>query len=501
MNTIKNGKAITVVSVRDLIWDIISQWKAVLIAALLMALLTAGAKYYKDISAYNARQEQDQIEQSAKWSPEEQIANILEALPEGDRADVEYMVSQQEWLDRQKDYVNNSLYAKANPVSQRTVLLDYYIDSEESSGSVLATLAYAFSSYADSEKLVEGIRDVIDPQADIQYVSEMTYAPVDDLQYDDGDFVLEVMIVVLEDTDADAIKNVVTDSYTEYSKELNKTVCPHTISLIRYDVLKLFNTSALNNRNSLTSNIYNIQNNIISNMEATLSDEQKAAYHSIIAIKKAAAQAEDAADQAADDEKAAESSEPAKPGIRKKYLMLGFILGAMIYAFIYALYIILKRTITSAGQTQYYTGSRLIGEVYCSGGHPGLGALFHSRLADKLRYRGRLDETKQTEKTAASLEAVCKHAETDNVTLMCLPGMKAITEKVLSSITDTVNDKGINTEIFSIGDEIDENRLITVKDYVIVSGNDSKATNLMELEGLCREYGIRNLGNIYLCEI
>ena len=217
MNISSNNKSTTVVSFRDIIWDLLSQWKAVLIVALIMAMLTSGAKYYKDINRYKDNLENSKNEQTSELPLDVQIDNILSALPEGDREAVEYMVQQQDWVNLMKDYINNSIYMKVDPVSQRTAVLDYYIDSHENDDSVLATLVYAYSSYASSEKIIEGIRDVIDPDIDSKYVSELVYAPVENLHFDNGDAVLEVKIVIEEDTDANAIEKVITDAFTEYS--------------------------------------------------------------------------------------------------------------------------------------------------------------------------------------------------------------------------------------------------------------------------------------------
>ena len=39
-----------VVSLIDVIWELLSQWKAVLVVSMVVALLLSGVKYYKDYS-------------------------------------------------------------------------------------------------------------------------------------------------------------------------------------------------------------------------------------------------------------------------------------------------------------------------------------------------------------------------------------------------------------------------------------------------------------------
>ena len=126
----------TLINIKEIIWDVLEQWKAALIAALLMALLACGAKYAKDMRSYNAREAAEASKAETNISTEERIAAILEGLPEDGRATVEFMIEQNEWIETEKDYINNSILMNTNPTAQRTLTLTYYVEATSEAGDV-----------------------------------------------------------------------------------------------------------------------------------------------------------------------------------------------------------------------------------------------------------------------------------------------------------------------------------------------------------------------------
>ena len=413
------------------------------------------------------------------------------------------MVQQKEWVDKQKDYINNSILMNVDPTRQRTIILDYYIASEEGSNSIATTLLYGYSSYVTGDSVVNGIRDVIGADVEDRYIAELISTPFNDNNNtyntgapagaDDGDAVLEVKVVAPEDVDAAKIEEVITTSFSDYSAELSKNAGAHTIKLIRSDEAYIYNAVAVSNRNSAIANIYNIQNNYIKNMEINLSDEQKAAIESIMAVKRAAKKA--TASEATD--AAAPAEEPAAPGISKKYALAGFILGLALYACIYALYIMFKGWITSAEQTEMYTGSRLIGEVYTAGEHKGIQKLLHSRLVDNIRYRGKLDSDVQISKLVSAASALFKHAGTDKLTIFRMPDEACRTETA-DKVAGEIRKAGVDVTVTDVNDATDGNALLNVKNAIIMAGATSTASSLTGLSDLLSEFDVPLLGNIYI---
>ena len=120
-----------VINLREIIWDLLERWKAVFMVAILMAVLVAGAKYAKDVNGYNVAQAEKEAKAHSAASVEEQIEDVLNALPEDERSTVMTIVNQNNWIEDQKEYINNSILLNSDPTNQRTLCLEYYINAGE----------------------------------------------------------------------------------------------------------------------------------------------------------------------------------------------------------------------------------------------------------------------------------------------------------------------------------------------------------------------------------
>ena len=484
----------TRINIFNTLWDLLSQWKAMVIFALLISLLATGYKYTNDTKAYEEQVESiKRSEEMLNGSVETQISDILESLPEDKVSAVEYMVQQKEWVREEKDYVNHSILMQENPTNQRTLLLDYYLSSEDSSEMVLTSLAYGYESFFTNDTIISGIRDVINPNIDEKYIAELITAP-NKGEYinssDNGDVILEAKIVLPESTDAVAVEKIITSALTDYSAELNKTIGPHTISLIRSNEVRLFNSVAVNTRNTIIVNVYSTET-YIKNMEGALDPEQKAAVESIIAIKNTFEKKADI-----ENVKGSVAEKPEKPGINKKTIIGGFFGGVFLYAALYLIVIIFKGCIMSPDIAVTYTGSRLLGDVYHPVNASGIGKLFYSNMVNKIRYHNSADEETQITKTISTIGSVCQHAEVKNISIISFAS--AYSGEIVNKLFYGINDLGITASVIDVSDEIDEKKMLPVRDAICVVERGTKQSLLWNVTELCNEYDINQLGIIFI---
>lgn len=494
------------INLREIIWDLLSQWKAVLIAALIMMLLVTGAKYHRDSNAYDAAM-QDKEAAQTESTPDERIADILEALPDDEVATVEYMIKQNEWIETEKEYMNNSILMNTNPANQRTLLLDYFISASDSAESKMTALMYGYAGYLSNEKLINSVGQIIAPGTDSKYIAELISANSDNSGKQSGNYtlitdsasdgaVMEVRIVLPDEADAAAVESAVTTALTGYTSELGNKIGNHEISLISSSEAYLFNNVAVTNHNNIMSTVYNLQNNA-KNMKMTLSDGQKAAIESITAIKKeAAAAAQEVNDES---EKEVVEAEPSRPGISKKYAVLGFVLGALIYAFIYVLLIIITGRVNYASDAERYTQSRLLGEIYTRTENKTLRMLMHSNLVNKYRYRNKTDADLQMEKLSDTLEAVCRHEGIQDAVVINLAGERS--KAMLNKIAEKVSAKGLNINPIEISEDVEEKSLLSLTHALIAMDSKTKISKVTKTASLCNDYDVNTLGSVFIGEI
>lgn len=491
----------TAVNIKEVVWDLFSQWKAVLIAALLMALLVGGLKYAKDLNAYNEALNGAEAEKEAALSVEQRVEAVLDTLPEDERTTVEYLSIQEDWIQSEKEYISNSILMNTNPANQRTLILEYLISVSDTSDSKVMSLLTGYAGCLAGESVAENLRQVIAPEADTKYITELLKTNAGNnaviegntqiLNADENSAVMSVYIVLPDDADALAVEAAVTAALKDRSAELNSKIGSHSIALLQSEESYLFNADAVNNRNNVLYSIYDLTSNA-KNTKTSLSDDQKAALDSIAAIKSAEMNSAELADNDAGGSVAAA---PTKSGFNKKYALAGFVLGVLAYAFVYLLLTITRGCVNSASETNYYTQRRLLGEIYGKDNSKGFVWLLHSRFVEKIRYKGKDDESIQIGQIAEAIDAVCEHEKAKSLTFFDMTGGN---DEHVGSITETIKNKGIEVAVTDVSSGFDEKSLIGLKDAVMITGPSTKTSVLTGLMMLCGDYDVRMLGCIYI---
>lgn len=492
------------INYKGIIWDLLEQWKAVLITALLVMILVAGAKYYKDNSAYdNATREQTESSQ-AGLSAEERISKILETLPEEERETVEFLVRQSEWIETEKEYMNNSILMNSNPANQRTLKLDYYISIADVSESKMTALVYGYVGHLNNENLIKSVGQAIASNTETKYIAELISVNGDrggnanntgngsslEINSDADGAVIEVCVVLPDYSDAEAVESAMTSSLTSFTPELNKRIGSHSINLINTSETFIYNAAAVKNHNDIMINIFNLQSNS-KNMQVGLSEGQRTAISSIEAIKKDSASPTEK--EQIDDNK--ENSAMSKPGLSKKYALLGFILGAMAYAFVYLILVIIRGRIRYASDVENYTQARLFGEIYNKKEHKGIDKLLNSAFVDKYRYRNKLDSELQSTKIVDALSAACEHAGTKELTVIETGSNEF--SKHIDEFLEKAKKQGLKLNRVVATEDIDEKILASSPDVMLIINSGSRISNASKLAALCREYDANILGNVF----
>ena len=98
----------------------------------------------------------------------------------------------------------------------------------------------------------------------------------------------------------------------------------------------------------------------------------------------------------------------------------------------------------------------------------------------------------------SSLEALYKRAEAENISLLCLPGLFSGSEKVIDNIVSRARENSVRAEVLGIEEDVDENQLVSIRDGIVIVGKGSNAAGVAKFAQLCKEYGINDLGNIYI---
>lgn len=474
------------ISLRDYLWNLLMQWKAILLFCFLIAILISGAKYLKDSKAYdNYLSNKAAMEAEASLPKEERISAILSSLPSEKASEVLFAVEQQELINLQMKYLNGSIWLNIDPTSQRNLCLEYYIEKDKASD--MQALCDSYSAYMRRPKVVKALRDVISPDAPLEYIFELITCSSGTISDSDvSSSILTITIVLPEHVDAEQITEITDASIKNISKDLSSILGEHRIKRINKEDFHAYSSVVADRRTNVSYAVNNLTNNL-NNVKARMSGEQLAALEAINSVNSASDSAE-----------AVPKETVNAPSFSKKLALLGFIMGAFIYAGAYLILSVLNKSIFSASNAQKCSGVRLLGELYAFDDNKGLKSLFSSKSLANRRYRKKLDLESQSEKAAATIDAVCSHHGIDRLTLL-LSGIPANFNDIIDLLTKKCGSNGRKIELDVINtDDLDEKKMSDICNAVYALSNTSKTNQFSRLSSLCRDYGIAPLGTIYM---
>lgn len=486
MNQITNQR--TEISMFSILKKLAIQWKAILLTALLMAFILGGLRYYKDIQGYeSAKANAAEIARINSLPPDERIAEILAPFSEDEKKAILHVSSLQEWIEIQATELRDSLVMQTDPTNQRVLLLAYSVDNTEP--DIREKLIKEYELFIYGSEVTSAIKPLFDEKIDDKYINEIiNYPNVNDaaIQNKEDSDVLVFSVILLEDTDAEAVEKAITKELTARSAGIQSSIGSHTIRLVDSEVAYVLNQRAVDSRSNLFGTISNLKN-IADNERNKLSGAQQAALDSINKIKAG----EENLDSV--ETEAAEAEIPA-PSISKKYVLLGFVMGIVLYSLLYAVVLVLKGCVNTSGDAECITGTRSLGEMYYPGKKSGIKGLLYSGAVGKLLFGGKIADEASMEKIASAVESVCHHNDISELALINMTGD-------ISELVDAISKKDLGVHVINACDSFNEESLVNEKAGVTVVCNSTKAADLGSVTRTCRDYDINMMGNIYVGEL
>lgn len=493
-----------VLDLKEIIWNLLSQWKAVVLSALIIAVMVCGAKYMKDIKAYNvAVAAQQEAAEEMRLSTDERIEKALSMVPEEEQVLVNYITKEQEWINEQKKYLQESILMKTDPTNQRVLKLTYSIEPADE--KMKEEIIDNYYLLIRSEKMLNAVKEIIAPYANNKYISELFYETEKEQSATaiyDNQPLLKVNIVLPEDADIESVSRAIKTVVSEHSEELQKK-SPHSIALTAEEESRVFHENNVQNRTEIFYSINNLEASI-KNVQGMLTDSQKTAIATINDIKvEAVASEKEKGDELFQYDTDVTKDANQSPKWSKKYAALGLILGVFLYSCIYIVQMILRKIVGSVAAAEHYTQARTLGELYFEDEIKGLKVLFHSKPIEKAHCQGKHSLDIQIKKTADTIASICERKKIRSILFLNIINMAGSKKQneCIQLLTDCVEGKAINTEIIDAGKDFTEKKLLGVRNSILLISADTNVASLRNIIRLCNEYGISIAGNVYIAPV
>lgn len=483
-------KATPQTDIRDIIFKLIIQWKAVLLVCVIFAFIMTGMKYYKDITSYRAALLLEQEQQAMSLSEIDSKTNdILEGLGK-DRAAVELILKQESWIEQERQYLNDSIYMQCEPGRVKSVKIVAFFTAQEGSYN------YIFQQYKGffmSDDFISGIKEIWGNDIGDSYIRELIKVRASEDESEQGIPTFILRVIIPDDVDAEQALEYVSGKMHECNAIVGAKN-EHKMQIASADITVEVDEEMDDRKSKAITNFNNVQSALRTN-RTSLSASQNAAYESIKKIQKSIK------DNNSEEANRNISSADNKPRISKKYAIMGFVMGLITYALVLLLIMLYRNKIWSSKDAEYYTRTRLLGLIVYMEEHKGLQKLLHSRKLEMLIYN--IDDTKiQNNKTIRTVQAVCSNNNVNKVTLFDFSETDSVSHDYISNIGENLEEKGIETNVVRGSDDIDEMIIANSNNSLLVlEFNRTNVRDLVYVMNLLSNYNNNCLGTICLHQL
>lgn len=341
-----------IITIADLIREVIRKLWLVLIAAVLFAVIAGGYKYYKDYTAAASAQ-----------TNENSMQQVIGRLSKEDQDEVNNILLIEDNMIEQQSYVENSVLMKINPYEESTVTLQYFFrtlsDSQEPEQDNNNTLMNLYQSYVDNGGLVADLA-AAGEELDTQYLEELVSCEVrlgssgDSSEtniLEAGATTFNIKVIHVDEASCNELADRIESCIKNYGAFLNDTVTSHEITLMDRSYSEVVDTN-------LWTYKYDRVNSIVSMQERidTLKGELTADQLNIIETY-----ANESQNMFQQTDSTEEPTEKISVGISKKYVAVGALGGILLVCLFIIIFYILRGTINKADDLQYLYNIRVLG--------------------------------------------------------------------------------------------------------------------------------------------
>ena len=417
----------------DMIADILSHWRGLLAALIIGAILMGGLSYVK---SYRNVQRIQSVEQEVlnRQSVDNQIAQLEQQLTPTQALTVQALIEQEKANARQKAYLENSLSMQLDPeqIAERDLI--YSITMENPEQSCLLTQVY--TDLINSTSMYQWIEEKTGIAANV--VGELVYTEAgrnDSVAANLMKSNVKIIVRDAQEPDCDQLAEAVKEYMTEQQKTLEQRLGNHQLTLLSDTGATVADANLRNLQRNSVNDLATLAT-AVGNAKASLTEEQQQYYDLLTWEESEAIEAEQ--------NDATGEQSAASPSISKKYVLLGAVLFAFVYAGILFLIYIFNSKIRVSDELQTLYHIPQIGVVVRDSGKQ---FVFDKWIDDLRHYGKRKFNAEQSMELAFA--AVKIAAAKNRLNSICLMGcnLDAGAGKVCETLKTALEKEQLNVTI------------------------------------------------------
>ena len=476
----------------DMIADVLSHWRGLIVALVLGAVLLGGFSYMKSLRTVQNVQQPETVVQE-ETTVEEQLTYLEQSLDNNSRAAVLTVLDDEKEYDMKKTYSENSIYMQLNPLQTAQTELIYQVQTADV--NMDGQLGALYTSLLNNVGLYDWVAQQTGIEAGCvgELISTETVSNLTILSKEMtlGTNCIKVSILQSDTEACQKLADAVKAYMSEEQKKLNDEFGQHALVLVSETTGSVMNKELMDEQIQCRNEIASLQSTIAAT-KADFTEEQKK-YYELLTWEEA--EHSEQPEQPAQSVTAEENPVPT-PAVSKKYILLGAVLFAFVYAVVICMAYIFNTKLRVSDELQSIYGIPQIGLVVRESGRK----VFLDKWVDSLRHYGKRKFTAEQSMELA-FAAIKIAAVKNGLNNICLMGcnMSAGADKVCESLKAALEKEQISVSVLDnvLYDAEAMAKMSAMQGAVLVEKSGSTLYNEVasELELLKRQ-DIRVLGGI-----
>ena len=429
---------------KALIVELLGQWKMILLIAFLSGLAVMLLLYQNDVKAYNTiepsaekQTSADQAYNAFEKSLNDNSREALMFLDVVDRTTVENVLREYQVCISHEEAYYNSIYMNLDPNRERRLVMEYALITNADEDSFKGALIQSYALSLKDRDLIEALGAVLKADSIDQYLDQLIFATDDDhheiIGGDQGR--MEIIAILPEEADAEAVKNLITDHISQRSIELGKQHA-HNMELLASEEVWIVDEDLNYKKNDINNKIVAL-NKTLSTDKNALTQKQMQVYEYVVSSE--AGMIEDGTKNLAQALESINGVEP--PHLKITNFVGGLLLGLLAYICIFLLYVVCGGKIYSQKVAENLLQTYTLGNVYLPCRNTAIRRMFNSRIVKKLQSK---NISSDLESLTNNISTACKLNNTDTITLLEISETeeeRQLLEKLKSKLNDSISAK------------------------------------------------------------
>lgn len=472
------------VDIIDILWDIVYSWRMIAACGIIFAVLLAGGKYITD-SKNPPVNEDTMIENIRNYLTYEEALFLERAIIEND--------SIERQLKFNTEYQKNSILMNIDPYNETRIALQYYIDTDYKinlNESVFQDYAQglmrAYITYLGDAEITERFAQKLNLKSG-KYLAELINTDrsfnLDRDMFLMPDHSFCIYVTGKEMEHARSVANTVKEALDKYQNVLSEKIGTHSLVLVSENEQMVQNNALAEKQEKLEAS-----NHSLRTQQENLMDKLNTYQLKILEYERYNR------DHSVEKEDADVSK--TKPGINKKYLVMGFIAGVLLICIIITLSHIFARCLKNEKEIQRCYGLRILGILDHTPSSKKIFSFVDGWL-DRLSGKQKRILEEELERTITNLILICKKYELDKVFFTTSVQLSESEKNLLNQILSQITKESVEV-VFEANMMWNKNALIQMSDIGnVVLVEKAKKTKYQDLEDellLCREQKANVLG-------